>query len=113
MKFKVKDGMQITIRKAALVQSGDEITRLASGTLFEAETIGIPTYNTWWVRVLKCEGNPKAVGYYGAVIYPNSSGEPKIFATVIEEPPAPVGDAIVKAVIYFADGTSKELFPVD
>lgn len=89
-KYKVRSGMEITIRKAALVQPNDEITRLGSGTVFEAETVGTPTSNTHWVRVTKCDTNPKAVGYFGAVMYPNSLGLGKVFADVIEEtPPSP------------------------
>lgn len=99
MIFKVKDGMTITIRRSASVQPLDEITRLSSGTIFEAETAGTPTENTWWVRVLKCEENPAAVSYFGAVVYPNALGFPKIFAEVAEDPtPLPEPDPIVHPI---------------
>ncbi len=109
MIYKVNDGMQITIRKASIVQSMDEITRLSSGTIFEADTVS-KTDNTHWVRVTKCDTNTKAVGYFGAIMYPNSLGIGKVFATeIVTDPELPSPEVFPTSFILTApDGSQAE-----
>ena len=102
MIFKVLDGKTITVRKAAIVGTNDYVGTLASHTEFSAETVE-KTADRHWVRILS---GPHA-GYFCAVVYKS-----QVFAELIEEPPAPpTEDEIVKAVIYFGDGRTQELFP--
>lgn len=102
MLIKVQEGKKISVRQKAIVEA-PKIWELPGGTEFEGETAKKNSLEHW-VKITKCDVFPKAVGGYGAIMYPNMAGVAQSFATFVGEDPS-TDPQLVHTITTYSDGS--------